>query len=106
MDFKVFDVVLYFVLPVWVVVEIFIGRWLFKAKPDKKITDKYPKKVIFLSQIPFGKTWMKNVAKEDVKLLQSYQQRIRVWWLSVILPLFLIPLSGIFYLYILLWFSR
>jgi len=106
MNFNMLDVILYFFLPIWIVAEIFIGKWLFKAKPEKKIMDKYPKKIIFLSQIPFGKTWMKNVDKEDIRLLQTYQHRIRVWWLSIIIPLFLTPLTGILYLYILFWFTR
>jgi len=90
MSFNVKEAILYFFIPVWAVAEILITIWMFKAKPDENIKDKYPRKVAFLSQLPFGKSWMKYVDKEDVKLLQTRQRRIKVWYLSLMIPFFLI----------------
>ena len=88
--FNVKEAILYFFVPAWIVTETLIVIWMFKATPDKNIKDKYPRKVIILSQLPFGKSWAKNIDKEDVRLLQTYQRRIRVWYLSLMIPFFLI----------------
>jgi len=90
MSFDVKEGILCFFIPVWAVAEILIGIWMFKAKPDENIRDKYSRKVVFLSQLPFGKSWMKYVDKEDVKLLQTFQHRIKVWYLSLMIPFFLV----------------
>ena len=84
------EAILYFFVPVWIVAEILIGIWMFKGKPDENIKDKYSRKVVFLSQLPFGKRWIKYVDNEDVKLLQTYQHRIKVWYLSLMIPFFLV----------------
>jgi len=90
MNFNVKEAILYFFVPVWLVAETLIVIWMFKAKPDKNLKGKYPRKVIILSQLPFGKSWKKNVDKDDVKYLQIYQRRIRVWYLSLMIPFFII----------------
>ena len=90
MSLNVKEAILYFFVPAWIVAETLIVIWMFKAKPDKNIRDKYPRKVIILSQLPFGKSWRKNIDKDDVRLLQTYQHRIRVWYLSLMIPFFLI----------------
>ncbi len=92
--------ILYFLLAIWAVMEVFIIIWMFKAKPDKQILRKYPRNIVFLSQLPFGKSWGKNIDKVDVKLFRSYQQRIRLWYLSILIGLFLIPFAGILYIII------
>jgi len=78
--------ILYAFLSIWGVVEIFVARWMFKAKPEENIARKYPKGMRFYSQIPFGKYWTRRVAKSDVQVLEKYQRRIRIWYLSVIIP--------------------
>lgn len=90
MGFNVKEAILYFFIPAWIVAETLIMIWMFKAKPDKNIKGKYPKKVVMLSQLPFGRSWVKNIDKDDVRLLQAYQRRIRVWYLSLMIPFFLI----------------
>lgn len=90
MKFKLTEIILYFVIPCWIVAEALIILWVHKAKPDKNITDKYPKKIILLSQVPFGKSWKHSVNEKDIRLLQTYQHRIRVWYLSLMPPFFLI----------------
>ena len=90
MSFNVKEAILYFFIPVWTVAEILITIWMFKAKPDENMKDRYPGKVAFLSQLPFGKSWMKYVDKEDLKLLQTRQRRIKVWYLSLMIPFFLV----------------
>jgi hypothetical protein len=74
----------------WVIVEVFLIIWMFKARPQKKITDKYPKKVVSLSQKPFGSKWIEEMSEEDIDVFRRYQYRIRVWFLSVTIPFCLI----------------
>jgi hypothetical protein len=94
------DVVLYILIPIWMMAEVFIIKWMFKAKPGKNITCNYPKKIIFLSQLPFGTRWMKWIDKVDHTSFQTYQRRIRIGFLSVMIPLFIIPLAFWLYMYI------
>jgi len=90
MKFNLKEMILYFFIPMWLLAEIFISTWMFKAKPKKDATDQYEKKVIFLSQLPFGKGWRNNVRREDVRLFERYQFRIKIWYLSLMVPFFLI----------------
>ncbi len=80
-----------FVIIIWVIAEIFIIKWMFSARPTKDITEKYPKKIIFMSQFPFGKFWKMYVEHEDLEIMAKYQYRIKIWFLSIIIPLFIIP---------------
>jgi len=59
-------------------------------KPKKELMDKYSKKVIFLSQLPFGSRWRKGINKEDIELMKRYQGRIKIWYLTLIIPFVLI----------------
>ena len=90
MKLNVNEIILYFFVPVWTAAEIMISIWMLKAKPDRKITSKYQRKIIFLSQLPFGKRWRQHIGKEDITSLEIYQYRIRIWYLSLIIPFFLI----------------
>ena len=71
MSFNVKEVILYFFVPVWIVAEALIVIWMFKAKPDNNIRDKYPRKIIILSQLPFGKRWRKDIEKKDLTLTSN-----------------------------------
>jgi|APFre7841882724_1041349.scaffolds.fasta_scaffold189232_2 hypothetical protein len=71
----------------WVIIELLIGRWMFKAKPDKRMIEKYPKKVIIASSLPFGTSWKKKVEKNHIAILEAYQFRVRICFLSIILAL-------------------
>ncbi len=82
------------VLPIWVVAEVVIVCWMFKAKPDKHLHIKYSRKIILLSQLPFGIKWKKNVHSDDLNKMVTYQHRIIIWYLSVIIPFIL------FYIYL------
>jgi hypothetical protein len=62
---------------------------MFSLRPGKDVTNKYQRKVVFLSQLPFGNRWKRYIKKEDIKLFENYQYRIRIWYLSVIVPFFL-----------------
>ena len=86
MKLSVNEIILYFFVPIWIVAEILISIWMFKAKPGKNIAKKYPKKIIFLSQLLFGKRWRQPIDKEHVRLFETYQYRIRVWYLSLMIP--------------------
>lgn len=76
------------VILAWVIAESIIGRWMFKAKPDKTIIEKYPKKVIMSSSLPFGSSWKKKVQENDIGVLEVYQSRVRICFLSIVLGLF------------------
>jgi hypothetical protein len=50
-----------------------------------------------MSQFPFGKIWKKHVDHEDLGIMEKYQFRIKMWFLSIIIPLFIISwILGIF----------
>ncbi len=100
MKYNLFNVSLYSFIFIWGILEILISKWMFNAKPHNNLTKKYPKKVIFMSQLPFGNKWKNNVEKEDIVIFQNYQYRIRIWFLSLMIPFWLIPLAGILYLFI------
>jgi hypothetical protein len=85
MDFNFNNIILYFIIPIWLILEIFIIKWMFDAKPDRKSTSKYSKKVIFLSQLPLGSRWKKGVNKDDIKIFEKYQYRIKIWYFSVLI---------------------
>jgi len=70
----------------WLVAQALIIPWMFKARPDKKLLDKYSKKLIWLSGLPFGKKWKTGVAQEDIAMFEKYQKRTTIWYLSVIIP--------------------
>ncbi len=99
MNFNAMKLFLYLSIAIWGVAEIFMAKWMFKAKPNKNLMDKYPRKVVFLSQLPFGKNWKKYIDKDDVRLMEPYQHRIKVWFLSIIIPLLLIPFICILYIF-------
>ena len=82
----------YFFIAIWIIIEIFIIRWMFQIKPEKEITNKYHRKIVFLSQLPFGKGWKKHVDKADIAVLERYQFRIKIWYLSIMIPFFTILL--------------
>ena len=90
MKLNINEIILYFFVPAWAIAEILISAWMLKAKPDRGITSKYPKRIIFLSQLPFGKRWRQHIDKVDIRPLEIYQRRIATWYLSLIIPLFLI----------------
>jgi hypothetical protein len=78
----------YFILLfLWGVSEIFVGKWMFKAKPGNHIRNKYLKRTVLLSQLPFGGSWKRSVEKVDIPVLERYQKRIRIWWLTTFIPL-------------------
>ena len=60
------------------------------AKPPKNILDKYSKWVQFLSKSPFGFGWKKVVKKEDLRLMERYQMRTRIWLVGALLPYFVL----------------
>jgi len=90
MDMKI----IFIILSVWVIAEIVIVRWMFKAKPDKNLHIKYSRKIILLSQLPFGIKWKKDVNSDDLNKMVKYQYRIKIWYLTVIIPFIL------FYIYL------
>ena len=94
--------ILYGFLAIWAIAEIFIIRWVSKAKPEENMTRKYPKGVRFYSQLPFAKYWTRRIAKSDVRVLEKYQYRIRIWYLSTVIPFFalllflsIMPIAGL-----------
>jgi hypothetical protein len=89
---KINDYLLYFYLLIWLIAELLIGKWIFKAQPKKDIIAKYPKKVIILSSLPFGTSWEKRVEKEDIKVFRTYQHRANIGVLSIVVSFFIFVL--------------
>lgn len=83
---------------VWIIAELFIGRWMFKAKPDKSIVEKYSKMVIIAASLPFGSSWKKKVEKNHISVLEAYQFRVRICFFSIVVSLL------VFYAYIFIGF--
>jgi hypothetical protein len=77
---------IYVFINIWAVSFVFISWWMLKAKPCKNVVNKYPRKIVFLSQMPFGKRWIKFVDSEDLHLMEKYQYRIKLWYLALIIP--------------------
>ena len=84
-----FFTILYVIFFIWIIIEIFIAKWLFQGKPEKSIIKKYPQKIMFLAQLPFGGSWKKHIESQDVKLFENYQRRIRIFFLSIAIPPYL-----------------
>ena len=74
---------------IWIVIEIYFMWVLIRTKPSKEITSKYRGKVLFYSQLPFGKYWKAGVKQEDLGIMETYQNNIQKWYLSVIIPFIL-----------------
>ncbi len=70
----------------WLVAQALIIPWMYKAAPDKKLLEKYSKSLIRKSSFPFGKKWRTGVAQEDIVVFEKHQNRIKIWYLSVIIP--------------------
>jgi hypothetical protein len=85
MKFDVYNI-LYIVIIVWVIAQIFIVRWLYSVKPPKEIINKYPTTVWLSLRLPFITYWRKYVQKEDISLIERYRKRLIVWCLSYIIP--------------------
>jgi hypothetical protein len=71
---------------VWVLVEIPLCVWLFRAKPERVALLRYSRRTRYLSQLPFGDKWKQAVTTEDLPVLAEYQRRVRIWYLSLIIP--------------------
>ncbi len=80
--------IIYIFIVFWAIAEIFIVWWMFRAKPKGDIMDKYSKCVSFHFQLPFVSSWRKDIRDEDIELIKRYRYRIRIWYLSVIIPAF------------------
>jgi hypothetical protein len=76
----------YSLLFAWGVILMFLGIWALRVQPKKEIAKKYPKWVIFLSTVPFSRSWRKHVENEDLPVLESYRQRIGIWYLCFFVP--------------------
>jgi hypothetical protein len=77
-------IILFIFLPAWLILEVIILKWVSNAEPKKNITSRYSKKVIFLSRLPFGSSWKKSIYNEDIKTLERFNYRIKIWYLSII----------------------
>ncbi len=90
MTLGTYQIIFSFFVPIWIIGVLMTSRSLLKARPNKTILDKYPKRILFLLHLPFWKKWKQHVDKEDVKLLAIYQSRLMVWYLSATLPFYII----------------
>ncbi len=90
-----------YLLLLWVVVTILTGIWMYKAKPGKNITGKYPKKIIRQLERPFNKSWRNYIDKDDLSILQTYRKRIIIFY-SLYMILFLVYILWPALIYLLL----
>ena len=75
---------------VWVLAEMPLCVWLFRAKPKRAALFRYSRRTRYLSQLPLGDRWKKMVSPEDIPILAEYQRRVRIWYISILLPFLLI----------------
>lgn len=74
----------------WVILQIGLGVWLFRAKPSKAILKKYPKMVIYQSTVPLLKSWRNKVEPNDLRVLEEYRRRFIVqYYICFVVSVFL-----------------
>ena len=92
--------IIYIFLIVWVITNIGMVKWVSKSRPDKNITEKYSKKTVILSQLPFGSKWKAKVDENDIVAMVQYQHKVKVWYsymLITVLFFFIYMFSIIFF---------
>ena len=80
----------------WFIAELFIIKWMWSARPKEKILEKYPKTIVYLSQIAFGIVLKKRIDEDDLPCFITYQKRIRIWFLSLFIPYLLILIMKVY----------
>lgn len=76
----------YYLFIIWIVSQIILIIWMSKVQPGRYFSDRYPMKVLILSQLPFGR-WKNSINKEDLDRFKRYQYRFKIWYLSLFVPL-------------------
>jgi len=54
------------------------GVWANRAKPEKRILDKYNKKTFVSSTLPFSNSWQAQVHESDVERFLAYRKRMLI----------------------------
>jgi hypothetical protein len=52
--------------------------WIYKAKPPRQITKRYPWRIVYFSHVPFTSAWKKQVSPDDVVVFERYQTRLNI----------------------------
>jgi hypothetical protein len=91
MKFDVYNI-LYLIIIIFAITQIFIAIWLNRGKPPKEIISKYPKTVMLSLPLPFVTYWRNYVEKEDIIVMERYRNRLIVWCLSFIIPFIFISI--------------
>ena len=69
-DFDIF-LEIYFLF-IYTFSQIVLLIWASKGKPEKKIISKYKITTLFLSSLPLGSRWQKQIVKEDIALFKKF----------------------------------
>ncbi len=77
-------------LAIWLVGEIPLGVWVYRAMPSKPMIAKYSSNILLKCLLPFSPKWQRNVAPADLPMFREYQRRAKIWYLSFVFPLLII----------------
>ena len=81
-----------------------ITIWVYKAKPPKELYKKYPRRLLWVSLLPFTSVWKSIVTTEDAVLLEKYRMRLCVSAVIIIGGTHLI--SGYYFIHLLVQYWR
>lgn len=76
----------YFIIFIWLILQIIISVWMLKAKPNEDFYKKLPKRIIILSQLAFYSGWKKEIQDiNDLSVMEKYHKRLSLWLFSILL---------------------
>ena len=81
-----------------------ITIWVYKAKPPKELYKKYPRRVLWVSQLPFTSAWKSMVTTEDALILERYRTRLYVSAVIIMASTHLI--AGYYFIHLLVQYWR
>ncbi len=77
MEYTIYSLILWF-SSIWLVIAVFLGIWGLNVRAPRYILEKYPPKVVFLSQMPFSRYCERFVEKEDIEFFRYCQKRNKI----------------------------
>ncbi len=76
------------------VLQLPIIVWVYRARPSKTITQKYPRQVIRQSRLPFANQWRGSVSSEDLPALERYRTRLHIYGVLLLVATHLLSLGS------------
>jgi len=83
-------------LLLFLVLLVSVGLWALRGTLPKDVRDRYPKRVGYMSQLPFTEQWRASVSTEDLPLFLTARRRHHVLLMVLLLEMHL----GAAYLYL------